>query len=148
MRVHEDQNLSFSFGSTERAASSDTQAPGAPNQAHPAQVRHVLTQHAFQVTWEPSTYAAVTHTRPMRVHASMEGKVDPPCWLRSSTSRTSRRCCLGAVLNTLCTVRRSVDQASLWKQITTLADGRNSLYCCSKHLMSGKYVHVSNEEVK
>lgn len=53
--------------------------------------------------------------------------VDSPCRLRSSTSRTSCRYCLGAVSSTLCTVRRSVDQASSWKQMTALADGSDSL---------------------
>lgn len=146
MGVHEDQHLPLGPGSTKRAAPSDAQPPRAPDQTHPAQVRHVLAEHALQVIWrveqETSTQAEAGGEVCVRV-AGEAGDGDSPCWLRSSTRRTSRRCCLGAVSSTLCTVRSSVDQASLWKQMTTEAGGSDSLYCPPKHLSGGEHELVS-----
>ena len=47
---------------------------------------------------------------------------------RSSTRMTWRRRRGGVLLRTLCTERRSTDQASLWKMMITLTAGRSWEY--------------------
>lgn len=142
--VHKHQDLSCSSGSTQRTTPRDPQALGAADQSHPIQMRHVLTQHALQVTCEVNgdEYIGMRSTL-VKAGWMLTAGGNSPWWLRSSTNRTSCRYCPGAVSSTLCTVRRSVDQASSWKQITTLADGSDSLYCSPKHL---KQIHTDKAQ--
>lgn len=65
-----------------------------------------------------------------------------PLSLASSTSRISTSRCLGERLMTLCTVRKRVLQASLWKTITTLVLGRSSGYTFVLHLSEKRKINV------